>query len=276
MSTNRFVLFAESFRGFIDHGAKSIMRDFKNGLKVPGLTVYSMDIMTLEDITGALFRSVMKSIVDKPANGNSRPNPEATVAELIRRGVPVDQIEARFNHVNAHLPNASYRLYRSPSGYAQGTVRISRNNSDATVATKYSSEELAEFILLLDPLLPEIDKAGEELYSELKKELVRQQADKRALEIEKKAVLSQLSSVLPALGIACSFKIDNGNVHLDLTRTFQGSVDVPLAELSTLLSDPAKLESVLSIAPDPEVSEERQMPPRRFPPGPFDSGLRYL
>ena len=63
---------------------------------------------------------------------------------------------------------------------------------------------------------------------------------------------------------------------MDLTRTFQGSVDVPLAELSALLSDPAKLESVLSIAPDPEVSEERQMPPRHFPPGPFDSGLGYL
>ena len=253
MSSSKFILFEETLKGFIDYNSGKIMTALKRTLKESDyLPVSTLKDFSSEIMANALFRDVLKCMFNESGKNCIPANPEETVAELIRNGIPKECVSAGFRHVTADLPNGSYRLYRLTSAYPTGSVRISRGESEVVILTGYSPKEMAEFILLLDPLLPKIDEAAETLYRDMNREIVRRQAEIKALEIAKQAVEAQLAEVLPGLGISCKFKITDDMVHLDLARLFKAGIDIPLAELSNLLSTPEKIESALKAVPATE------------------------
>ena len=67
----------------------------------------------------------------------------------------------------------------------------------------------------------------------------------KAEEILQVSVGAQLEAVLPAMGLGCTFSVKGDKVHMDLTRTFQGSVDLPISELQAFLSDPQRILGTL-------------------------------
>ena len=253
MDSSKFILFEKMLDGFIDYNAGEIMLALKGMLKeADHLPATALEEFTPKMIVNTLFRDVLRCMFNESRNDGVPANPEETVAELVRKGLPKEDVMAGFKHLTAFLPNAAYRLYRLTSGYPSGTIRISRDNCNAEIRSGYEPKELAEFIHLLDPLLPKINEAAEALYQEINREIIRKQAEIKALEIAKQAVEAQLAAVLPDMGISFKFNISDDKVRLDLTRMFKACIDIPLTELSNLLSDPERIESALKAVPEPE------------------------
>ena len=68
---------------------------------------------------------------------------------------------------------------------------------------------------------------------------------RKAEEILEVSVGAQLEAVMPAIGLGCTFRVRGDKVHMDLTRTFQGSVDLPISELQAFLADPERILGTL-------------------------------
>ena len=253
MSSAKFIHLEVMIDGLIDYNSGEIMMALKRTLKgTDHLSASVLDKFSPKMIANALFRDVLTCMFNESGKDTAQANPEVTVAELVRNGLPMDDVLAGFRRVTVFLPNACYRLYRVTSGYTSGTVRISRNDCNAAVRSGYEPKELAEFILLLDPLLPKIDEASEALYQEINREIIMKQAEIKAREIAKQAVEAQLAAVLPDMGISFKFNISDDKVHLDLTRMFKAGIDIPITELSNLLSSPEKIESAFKSVPADE------------------------
>lgn len=267
MDTGKITLFSKTLESTIEHAARKIIRIFRHALKDAEILQTSpMENFTLEIITSALFKGVLESITEMTGNGCTGSNPEETVAELIRLGTPRKDVYASYKHLTVSLPNGSYRFYRETSGYPSGTVMVYWGNSYADFRSGYTPKELAVFITSLDSLLPKIDEAGEALFIDMHKEIVRRQAEQKAIEIAKQAVEVQLEAVLPGMGLECTYKISDGKVHLDLSRLFTAHIDIPLEELQALLSDPGRIEAALQAEPVTGINEDKpyNSPPSRF------------
>ena len=185
-----------------------------------------------EDLVNSMYNGVINVLLTSPRKDKTAPRAEEVAVELIRSGVPKDSIRARFLYIEVQLENGTYFLYRT--GRPKGTVQVDWNGNRCVVQTTLSPKELAETLQGLDGLLPQLEACGEEL-------LVRMRAELKAEEIQRTAVKKQLEAVLPALGIACAFDVKDDNIHLQLSRVFQGKVDLPLTELADFLSDPDRI-----------------------------------
>lgn len=185
-----------------------------------------------EDLVNSMYNGVINVLLTSPRKDKTAPRAEEVAVELIRSGVPKDSIRARFLYIEVQLENGTYFLYRT--GRPKGTVQVDWNGNRCVVQTTLSPKELAETLQGLDGLLPQLEACGEEL-------LVRMRAELKAEEIQRTAVKKQLEAVLPALGIACAFDVKDDNIHLRLSRVFQGKVDLPLTELADFLSDPDRI-----------------------------------
>ena len=264
MASNKFILFSESFEGFIDLGVERIMEVFLRDLNVPdNLRLPRREEYTLEWATDMLFKATFHYYFELRNKERHTPNPEESVAELIRMGLPKENVSATYSFVNVFLPNGKYRLYRAISGVTEGTIRVARNMCCTDFVTDYTPKEVAEFIMLVDPLLPKIDEAARKLFQEMEEAVRQKQIDEKVREIAKKTVETQLKAVLPGLGVSCSYKIEGDKVHLDLSRVLQAGIDIPLSELADLLADPGKIESALKPSPDNRIVEDR---PETLPP----------
>ena len=269
MASNKFILFSESFEGFIDLSVERIMQAFLRELMVPdSLRLVPREEFSLEWTTDTLFKAVFKFFFDLRKNNQHTPNPEESVAELIRLGLPKGKVSATYSFVNVFLPNGKYRLYRTTSGVPSGTIRVARGIYSADFVTDYTPKEVAEFIMLVDPLLPKIDEAARKLFQEMEEAVRQKQIDEKVREIAKKTVETQLKAVLPELGVSCSYKIEGDKVHLDLTRVLQAGIDIPLSELADLLADPGKIESALKPSPDNRITEDQPEVLSPYFPGP--------
>ena len=147
---------------------------------------------------------------------------------------------------------------------------ITRNGLSVDISPGLSTEDTVRFVLLLDELLPRIDEAAGVLFDELQKEYRNKQTEMKALEIARKAVEAQIADVLPGMGIKAKYKIADGKVKLNLTRTLTGEVEVPLEALRDFLSDPGRVESALKVEPvSPEPEKDPDFPhpfsPKYFP-----------
>ena len=251
MASDRFILFVETLEGFIDYTSDKFLGALRRTLKDPHyaygfpLERYSPDI-----INDMLFKGVLRYMFDKPGKGCPKSAPDETVAELLRRGVPKESVHTGKSNVTVYLPHANYRLDRADNGYLPGTVRVSKKGSSIIIGTEYTPKEMAEFFLLLDPLIPRIDKAAEALYRKMDEELRRKEAADKAQEILRKSIQTQLDAVLPGLGITCTFKVseDGEKVHLELTRRLTADIDIPQPELHDFLADPEKVLSTLQVS----------------------------
>ena len=274
MRSNLFDHFTETLSVLITKESLSITRLFNHMLKDLECAWRALpEEFSIELIKEKLFQSVVKDLAEEfevPESKDIRMNPEETTTRLIHHGIPKGNFSAKFNYLTASLPNADYRLYRETSGNSADTIRITRNGYSVYITSRLSSEETARFVLLLDEHLPRIDEAAGALFGELLLKYRNKQKEMMALEIARKAVEAQIADVLPGMGIKAKYKIADGKVKLNLTRTLTGEVEVPLEALRDFLSDPGRVESALKVEPvSPEPEKDPDFPhpfsPKCFP-----------
>lgn len=194
-------------------------------------------LLTPEEATRQLFEDFVGEHLNVRKKKVGMPGPaEETVAELIRHGVPKSAVSFCISYLAVTLAHATCYFYRTEP--ARGSVEVDWNGHLCTVRPVLRPKDLAEAILQLDAELPALE-------SRVKEFLDRMAAELKAEEILAISVGAQLEAVIPALGIRCYFEVKGDKVHMDLTRTFQGSVGIPLAELQAFLADPARILGAL-------------------------------
>ena len=192
--------------------------------------------LTPEEMTQEMFSDFVSEHLNLRKK-NRMPGPaEETVAELIRHGVPKSSVTFCFSYLSVALAHATYYLYRIEP--AQGSVQVNWNGRRFTVKPISSAKDLAEAILRIDEKFPELEAKVKEFLDRLAVEM-------KAEEILQVTVGAQLEAVLPAMGLGCTFRVRGDKVHMDLTRTFQGSVDLPISELQAFLVDPERILGTL-------------------------------
>lgn len=190
-----------------------------------------------EEIADRLFSLVVSNLVAHTRKeGRAIPKAEETAAELIRLGVPKKQIRASYSHIDITLRNARFFLYRSDC--IPGSIQVDWNGHRCYTQSTVASKDLARTILDLDELLPKLEDRQKAL-------IERIMAERKAMEIQRTAVRSQLEAVLPAMGISCSFAVKDGKVQLQLNQAFQGTVDLSMADLAAFLANPERILSIL-------------------------------
>lgn len=197
---------------------------------------YYFTPLTPEEETRQMFADFVSEHFNRRKKIGMPGPAEETVAELIRHGVPKSSVTFCFSYLSVALAHATYYLYRIEP--AQGSVQVNWNGLRFTVKPALSSKELAEAILRMDAELPALE-------TRIKEFLDRLAVEMKAEEILQVTVGAQLEAVLPAMGLGCTFRVKGDKVHMDLTRTFQGSVDLPIAELQAFLADPERILGTL-------------------------------
>ena len=192
--------------------------------------------LTPEAVTQRLFADFVSEHLNLRKKNGASARAEETVAELIRQGVPKSAVAFCISYLTVTLAHATYYFYRTEP--ARGSVEVDWNGNQCKVNPALRSKDLAEAILRMDAKFPALETRVKEFLDRMAVEL-------KAEEILHVSVGAQLEAVLPALGLRCLFSVKGDKVHMDLTRTFLGSVDLPIAELQAFLSDPERILDTL-------------------------------
>jgi len=257
MESSKFIHFTEEMAGAIASATHEIRQAFRRALtETSCLGKDFFEEAFVKQLGDFLFMSVVKQVADRQGKELPASNPEVTMAELIRLGVPKENVCARCSNLTAKLPNASYRLYRKDFGYPHGSVQVTWKECGILVHPGLSPTDLARFIFLLDSHLPEIDKAAKTILGEMQDDVRVKQAEEKALEIARKTVGIQLSDALPGMGISGHYTVSSdGKVRLHISRSFHGEIELPIEDLADFLSDTARVESTLEANPNPTITE---------------------
>ena len=192
--------------------------------------------LTPEEVTRQLFADFVSEHFNRRKKVGMPGPAEETVAELIRPGVPKSSVTLSFSYLAIALAHATYYIYRTEPD--RGSVQVNWNGHRFTVKPSIPSKELAEAILRIDAKFPELEAWVKEFLDRMAVEL-------KAEEILRISVGAQLEGVLPDMGFTCTFDVKGDKVHLDLTRNFHGSVDLPVSELQAFLNDPERILGTL-------------------------------
>ena len=187
-------------------------------------------------VLARLFSSVVEDMLVALNKGRTVPKAEETAAELIRLGVPKKEMDTTFMRISIPLPNATFILHKCQ--YPPGTVEVQWNKHHCVLRSGLPAKDLARTILDLAPLLPELLTVHKELVD-------RFAVERKARQVMRITVKSQLEAVIPEMGIDCQYEVLDGVVHLNMARRFEGQVDVPLAELAAFLADPERIDAAL-------------------------------
>ena len=188
-----------------------------------------------ERLLGILFERVLEELFP-PKKGARFPAAEETATELLRLGVPKGSLDVSFMKTTVPLLNVVAVLHRIK--YPKGTVQIIWKDYQRTVRPGLPAKELARALLDLDALMTELEARGKVI-------IERIAIERKALQIVQITVKHQLEAVLPAMGIRCGYDIQDTKVHIDMTKTFSGSLDIPLTELADFLADPERILAAL-------------------------------
>ena len=192
--------------------------------------------LTPEEVTRQMFEDFLGEHLKVRKKNGMPGTAEETVVELFRQGVPKSAVTFCFSYLAVSLAHATYYLYRTEP--ARGAVEVNWNEFKSTVTPTVRPKDLAEAILRMDAEIPALEARVKEFLDRMAVEL-------KAEEILQVAVGAQLEAVLPAMGLRCYFEVKGDKVHMDLTRTFQGSVDIPLAELQAFLANHERILGIL-------------------------------
>ena len=192
--------------------------------------------LTPEEVTRQMFEDFVSEHLNVRKKIGMPGTAEETVVELFRQGVPKSAVTFCFSYLAVSLAHATYYLYRTEPD--RGSVQVNWNGLRFTAKPTLRSKDLAEAILRMDTEFPALE-------TRIKEFLDRLAVEMKAEEILQVTVRAQLEAVLPGMGLGCTFSVKGDNVHMDLTRTFQGSVDLPIAELQAFLADPERILGTL-------------------------------
>ena len=214
------------------------------------------------------YDRVIKALMEGLAWSATTPKTEDIALELFRQGVPAGDVRACHKHVDVCLPNSGYRLYRMD---AAGSFRIMWPASGGPVRMVLGPKEMTEFLFAFDGLVPMLEKQLAEVLKQMEALRCRRMAELKADQIARTSVEIQLDGTLPGLDVDCEYELRDGVVHLELTKTLKGALDVPMADLPALLANPERILSALSALPagkascHPNRPSKRHSIPRGFP-----------
>ena len=192
--------------------------------------------LTPEGVTQQLFADFVSEHLNLRKKSGAPARAEETVIELFRQGVPKSSVTFCFSYLAVALAHATYYIYRTEP--ARGSVQVNWHGYRFTVKPTVAPKKLAEAILGIDAKFPELE-------AQVKEFLDRMAVELKAEEILRISVGAQLKAVMPDLGLGCTFDVKGDKVHLDLTRNFHGSVDLPVSELQAFLNDPERILGTL-------------------------------
>ena len=192
--------------------------------------------LTPEEVTRQMFEDFVGEHLKVRKKNGMPGTAEETVVELFRQGVPKSAVTFCFSYLAVSLAHETYYLYRTEP--ARGAVEVNWNEFKSTVTPTVRPKDLAEAILRMDAEIPALE-------TRIKEFLDRLAVEMKAEEILQVTVGAQLEAVLPGMGLGCTFRVRGDKVHMDLTRTFQGSVDLPISELQAFLADPERILGTL-------------------------------
>ena len=194
--------------------------------------------------------SVWNVLLDSHAKENE-PKPciaEEAVAILIRKGVKRENLKFSMWNITIKLPNGSYRSYREPSSYGSGAFSF-QAGAWLRVHNGLDAEELAEFILAFDEMLPIISEKERPVLEAIEEIRLRKRAEEMAREIARQAFEKAFKDVLDPMKIQYTFTLNaDGTVSVNLKQRLSGKVSGPVNEVRDILSDPEKVKALL--APD--------------------------
>lgn len=205
--------------------------------------------------------SVWNTLLDSHAKENE-PKPciaEEAVAALIRKGIKRENLKFSMWNITINLPNGCYRIYRGPSSYGSGAFSFHAATWQR-VHKGLDAEELAEFILAFDELLPAMAEKERPVLEAIEEIRRRNKADEMAKAIARQAFEKAFKDVLGPMKIQYTFALNaDGTVSVKLKQRLTGKVSGPVNEIRDILSDPEKVKALLT--PDDGVD----MPFGRYP-----------
>lgn len=208
--------------------------------------------VTAEQVNARLFSSVVEDVLLSFKKGGTLPKAEATAAELVRLGVSKKAMDTCFLRISVLLANATFILHKCQ--YPPGTVEVLWAKRRCVLRSGLPSKDLARAIIDLDALLPELLPKEKELQDLLG-------VERKAMQVQRVTVKSQLEAVIPETGLECRYEVKDGLVHLYLTRRLEGRVSVPVSQLPGFLADPRRLDAALTPANDACVDEIQRFVP---------------
>ena len=205
--------------------------------------------------------SVWNSLLDNHTK-ESEPKPciaEEAVAALIRKGIKRENLKFSMGNITINLPNGNYRIYRGPSNYGPGAFSFLAG-SWLRVHKGLDAEELAEFILAFDELLPAFAEKERPILEAIDAIRRKNKADEMAKAIAQQAFEKAFKDVLGPMKIQYTFALNaDGTVSVKMKQRLSGKVCGPVNEIRDMLSDPEKVKALLT--PDDGVD----MPFGRYP-----------
>lgn len=235
----------EDFIGRARHFATTsleTLRGFKGPLHVKKYADYQ------DDLLNSALEAFLRTVTENYPLEASVPKAEET-AVIIKRILPGTYVTATCQYITLSLPNSKFRIYRETSGFRPGSYRITAPWIGEPQVTGLSSLELAEYLIAFDQAVPELHQILDSFFEGINAELLRHQANEKALAIEDKAVKTLLEELLLPMDVACSYEIDDGVVRLTLSRKYTGKVDIPVQNLAAFLTDREAVEKTLKVSP---------------------------
>ena len=109
------------------------------------------------------------------------------------------------------------------------------------------AEELAEFILAFDEMLPIISEKERPVLEAIEEIRLRKRAEEMAREIARQAFEKAFKDVLGPMKIQYTFTLNaDGTVSVNLKQRLSGKVSGPVNEVRDILSDPEKVKALLA------------------------------
>ena len=191
--------------------------------------------------------SVWNALLDSNAKENEQKPciAEEAVAILIRKGVKRENLKFSMWNITIMLPNGRYRIYREPSSYGSGAFSF-HSSTWQRVHKGLDAEELAEFILAFDELLPAMAEKERPVLEAIEEIRRRNRAEEMAKEIARQAFERAFKDVLDPMKIQYTFALNaDGTVSVKLKQRLIGKVSGPVNEVRDILSDPEKVKALL-------------------------------
>ena len=192
--------------------------------------------------------SVWNTLLDSYAKENE-PKPciaEEAVAALIRKGIKRENLKFSMWNITINLPNGCYRIYRGPSSYGSGAFSF-HSSTWQRVHKGLDAEELAEFIMAFDELLPAMAEKERPVLEAIEEIRRRNRAEEMAKEIARQAFERAFKDVLDPMKIQYTFALNaDGTVSVNLKQRLTGKVSGPVNEIRDILSDPEKVKALLT------------------------------
>ena len=204
---------------------------------------------TFNEIKKDLYGSVWTQVLNEAVKANAGSEldggnlgAEWVVLALKRKDTVRGEIKFRKGHFIVPLANCKYRIYKKPEGSAAlPETLLDRLQQTVTIEPYVFADLIAEF----DGHIPEMTKKADEVYQEHKAEMFEIQKEKRAAEIRKRTVEALMEQFLKPQGIEMTYRFieDGTKVKLDMHKTLELHLDLPVEQLAATLRD---TESLLS------------------------------